>query len=347
MRNDIEFFPPMSQREALITNLISLPFIGVLLVVGATLGLFDLQTRLAYETDSRTVPGTVVEVVAGSPVVEFLPAERHSAPVITSARGTFERGADPDTEITYLVGDPSEAALGNGMWIPPILWGLLGLAVAIAVMLLHPNGPRANLYRIRQKGYRYGSTAKGETAHQEVRWRRWLGSGLLAASLALLAASWTVLLPDSDFLWPIFTGLAGAALLLPSINLLYRAVLYAALRTRPTTAPVRPRLFPHSWVMWFWIGFVVLILAALPVAFLVDNGPRNPQEDRARVTALGCTPVYSDRGCGGGVVIEYEVDGLPRTEWVLLDGHEVRVDQTVDIVWAERDPSHVRLVSPE
>ncbi|WP_017590306.1 hypothetical protein [Nocardiopsis ganjiahuensis] len=99
--------------------------------------------------------------------------------------------------------------------------------------------------------------------------------------------------------------------------------------------------------MWFWIGFFGLFLLAIPVGLLMGGDPRNPQEGEARVTALGCTPVYSDRGCGRGAVIEYEVDGLPRTEWVHLDGHGVRVDQTVDIVWAERDPSRVRLVLPD
>lgn len=347
MRRHVPFFPLMSRKDSLWLNLLGLPVLGVVLVVGAAIGILDLQTRIAYETDARTAPGTVVEIVAGSPVVEFVPGGNGLVPVVTRARGTFERGAETDVEVTYLAGDPSEVALENGMWIPPLLWGAIALAVAIAVMLLHPDGPRAVLYRLRRKAYQTGPTATGEAARRAVRWRRWLGSGLLAASLALLAVSGTVLLAGPGPEWPIFTGLAGAVLLLPGGNLLYRAVLYDALRTRPLTAPTRPRCFPESWVMWFWIGFVVSIVLAIPVGLLMGGGPRNPQEGDARVTALGCTPVYSDTGCGGGAVIEYEVDGLPRTEWVRLDGHEARVGQTVGIVWAERDPSRVRLVPPD
>ncbi|WP_017590305.1 hypothetical protein [Nocardiopsis ganjiahuensis] len=189
MRRHVPFFPLMSRKDSLWLNLLGLPVLGVVLVIGVALGVHDLQTRIAYETDALTAPGTVVEIVAGSPVVEFLPEENGFVPVVTTARGTFERGAETDVEVTYLAGDPSEAALENGMWIPPILWGAIALAVAIAVMLLAPEGPRVVLYRLRRKAYQTGPTATGEAARRAVRWRRWLTAGSCGSGSASSGSS--------------------------------------------------------------------------------------------------------------------------------------------------------------
>lgn len=339
----VPFFEPAPPSRAVRDNLFVLPALGIVLVAAFGLSWGDLETRLAYETDSLTVRGSVVGVVQGEPTVEFVPVGENE-PVVTEARGSYERGAPRDVEVSYLVDDPTEAAVAGGMWVPWVVPLLALLPLTAALIPLYPNGPRAVLDRTRRKTEREGPALEGERAERAVRWRSRTGVVLLVVSALLLtsaAAVWNLLGTPR---WPVVLGVLGGLPLLPGMNMLYRSALCRAMSDRGETRPSPPWTLPFGW----YTGLTVAALGAgavlLVVALTPGLTPRDAETGRALVVSTGCTSAYGWHGCAKGATVEYRVDGLTYRQWVHRRGNDFEGDETVDVVWSERDPAVVRLV---
>lgn len=317
-----------------------MPFLGVALALLGALGAGDVVTRLAYETDSATASGTVVEVERGRPVVVFTTAD--GTEVTATARGEYRRGDPLGVTVRYLPHDPWEATVGDALWVPPLFFALPLLPVAVLLFLRHPNGPRARAYRARVRARQHGRPPEGAFGPPVVLWSV-SGTVFTVCALALIAASlygfdtW-----DDGQLFPVL-GLIGAALLPPGLDMLFQGRLRYLERVPGRRDPVPPRLFRGGLYMGL-LGVACTAPIVLLVFVSVAADVETPEEGTARVVAAGCGDVIGNsRGCRDLVALEYEVDGLRYTQTTDDVGFDFAPGDEALVAWDADDPSLVRV----
>ncbi|CAL9451465.1 hypothetical protein SUDANB121_02465 [Nocardiopsis dassonvillei] len=319
---------------------IFMPFLGFAVVLLSALGIGDVLTRLDYETASATAPGTVVEIDRGRPVVAFTAAD--GTEVTAIARGEYRHGDPLDVTVRYLPEDPWEAMVGDALWVPPLLFAVPLVPVAVFLLLRHPNGPRAQAYRARVRARERGRAPEGAFSPPVVLWAV-SGTVFTVCALVLIATSlygfdtW-----DDGQLFPVL-GVVGSALLPPGLDMLFQGRLRYLERVPAGREPVPPRLFRS--------GFYMALLGAActaPIILLVfvstATDVETPEEGTATVLAAGCGDVVGNaRGCRDLVALEYEVDGLRYTQTTDDVGFDFAPGDEALVAWDADDPSLVRV----
>ncbi|MFL1427582.1 MULTISPECIES: hypothetical protein [unclassified Nocardiopsis] len=340
------------RRDAVAVNLIMGPILGALAVFGLFWGVDDAVTRWEYATRAETSPGTVTAVVDGRPEVVFTTAD--GTEVTTLARGTHLHGDDLDVDVLHLPGEPEEAALSDGMWVPPLLYCAPAVLALIAFGVQHPNGPRAVLYRARQRAHRFHRSNRArrrraaDTALTAPVVVRLAAGGVLATGSAVVLA--VTLLRVATGMWeganPEFLLAAAAALLfLPGLNLLFQGwwrYLEHVSREKP---PAPPRLLPEGVIIGGWVLSVPVVIVVVAAAFVVGirgEHIEDPVHGTGTVLSTGCGDINTGRGCGGRVVVEYDADGLRYVAVVGDLGRDLNAGARLPLVWDAGDPMRVR-----
>ncbi len=319
-----------------------LPFVGIIaamwFVVPAVEEAF-LYKVIAF--DSETAEAQVIGVEAGELVVRFTP-EGESSPVETVASGGFD-AADPpgSVEVSYVEGLPSYARLNGSFWLPKILYGMPVLFLVAFLVMFHPSGPRAEIYRARREGY-------GKLVGKEELIRAWkplLGFSVLGLGLVLMvvpAVRFTAHdIIENGALVPWLP--AGFVLLVCGGSL---AVITAAdlvhLR-KARDAPVKqPWFFPKETLGIAVLAFLLLIGVMLGVSFLRGEPElENPQAGEGVIVALECRSLNAG-GCLEHAQVEYTVQGLMYREYVRRDHEGVDVGDQISLEWSAVNPSQVR-----
>ncbi|MFE6306070.1 DUF3592 domain-containing protein [Nocardiopsis sp. NPDC057823] len=329
--------------RALFRTCVVLPFLGLLTALVLSFGVGDAVTRLHYATGSATAPGTVQEIREGRPVVAFTTAD--GTEVTTEVRGDHRRGDPIDVTVRYLPERPTEAMLDGSSWIPPILFFLPAAPLLVLLVLRHPHGPRAALYRARLRGL-----AGAEPAERPPGLTPLLFSGALltvgGAALVVVALAAFESWRSSD----LFPALAvvGAALFPPGLDLLFRGRLLRLERGPSRPVPAPPRLWStEAYAVMIGLAFLVVPLTLLVAWSVAEGEVDDPEEGTATVVAAGCGDVIGNgRGCEDGVALAYEVDGLPHTATADMLGLALEPGEEVRVVWDAEDPSLVLLEGP-
>ncbi|MGW9346077.1 hypothetical protein [Nocardiopsis flavescens] len=318
-----------------------MPFLGFAAALLLSFGVGDALTRLDYATGSATAPGTVLEVDRGRPVVAFTTPD--GTGVVTAARGGHPRGGPPDVTVRYLPDRPEEAMVDGAFWMPPVLLAVPLLPVAVLLVLRHPSGPRALLYRAQVRARAAGRPPQGPL-NLPVALRLVSGGVVTVSAAALLTASLAAFgAGDGSDLFPAL-GLLGAALLPVGLELLFHGALRYLERAPAAREPVPPKLF-GSGVYPALLGAVAV---AAPIALLVSvsmaRDVDTPEQGTATVVAAGCGDAVGEaRGCRDLVALEYEVDGLTYTQTADDLGIDFAPGDRARVAWDADDPSLVRV----
>lgn len=318
-----------------------MPFVGVAAALLLSFGAADALTRLDYETDSAVASGTIVEIDRGRPVVAFTTAD--GTEVTTSARGEHLHGDPLEVTVRYLTERPTEAMLDGSLWIPPILFAVPLVPVIVWLVLRHPRGPRAVLYRARVRARELGRPPEGPL---NLAVTLWLVSGfvLTACGLALITGSLASIDSWSDFDLFVALGLLGAALLPTGLDMLIHGLSRYLERAPGAKEPVPPKLFGSGTYLGlfgvFCVGAPLVLLVVVSAATDVET----PEDGTATVLAAGCGDVVGNaRGCRSLVALEYEVDGLRYTQTTDDVGFDFAPGDEALVAWDADDPSLVRV----
>ena len=320
---------------------IVMPFAGVAVALLLALGAGDAFTRLQYTSASATAVGTIVEIDRGRPVVVFTAAD--GTKVTATARGDHRRGDPREVTVRYLTGRPTEVMLEGSLWIPPVLFAVPLVPLAAWLVLRHPDGPRAALYRARVRARALGRPPEGPV---DLAVALWLVPGFVctACGSVLVAGSLVSVRSWSGF--DLFTalGLLGAALLPTGLDMLFHGLVRYLERVPGTAEPVPPKLFGSG----VYVGLLGALGVGVPLALMVFasavTGVDTPEDGTATVLAAGCGDVVGrGRLCRTKVAVEYEVDGLRYIQTADDEGFDFTPGDEALVVWDADDPSLVRV----
>ncbi|MGW5876485.1 hypothetical protein ACWFMI_08030 [Nocardiopsis terrae] len=312
-------------------------------------------TRAVFATESAAVPGTVVGVEYGEPVVSF--STRAGERYEKELPGPFAHGDPREVVVLYLVDAPQRAVLEGHVWPP---WFLVAVVLALVTggyLYFGDGGLRSGRHRRRREAHESGrsSVAGGTPGPGRA---VWFPVGLFAAPAVLaLAASvglytgpftavGTVELVSTSELYVWFvpaTVLASFGAVLAGKALLR----YAELAPAPH-APDPIRLLPADSEFVALLGLVLAGFLALPVGFgvhTVRDQIALADSTTAEMPVAEVTRSNGRGGCTGWVHVEYEADGLPyreRIEIACSDGEEYETAETVRVEWSRVRPSVLR-----
>ncbi|WP_306368290.1 hypothetical protein [Nocardiopsis sp. CC223A] len=318
-----------------------MPFVGIAAALLLSFGVADALTRLHYTTASATATGTVLEIDRGRPVVAFTTAD--GTEVTTTARGDHLRDDPREVTVRYLTDRPTEAMLDGSLWIPPILFMVPLIPVVVWLVLRHPHGPRAVLYRARVRARELGRPPEG-TLNLAV--TLWLVCGFVvtACGLALITGALASIDSWSDFDLFVALGLIGAALLPTGLDMLVHGLGRYLERAPGATEPVQPKLFGSGTYLGLYGVFFVGAPLVLLVLVSMETDVDTPEKGTATVLAVGCGDMIGNgRYCDDKVALEYEVDGLRYTQTTDDVGFDLTPGDEARVAWDADDPSLVRV----